>query len=319
LSNRPKVSIVGAGNVGATVAQRLFDRGYADVVLGDIVPGMPQGKALDILESGPLVGSDAHISGSNGYEETAGSTLLIVTAGIPRKPGMSRDDLLHTNVDIVDGIVRQAAPLSPDAVLLVVSNPLDAMVFTAWQASGFPPERVVGMAGILDTARFRAFAAQELGVSPRDVQALVLGCHGDLMVPVISQASVGGVPLAELLPKGRLEGIVQRTRDGGGEIVGLLKAGSAYYAPSAAVAQMAEAILLDQKRLLPCSVRLDGEYGFRDVFLGVPVKLGARGVEEIITLELSSGEQEALARSAAAVKELIEQVRRHLADRKGRP
>jgi len=315
LSNRKKVSVIGAGNVGATLAQRLFERGYADVALVDMVPGMPQGKALDILESGPVLGSDASIIGSNGYEETAGSDLLIVTAGLPRKPGMSRDDLLFTNTDIVHGIVQQAAPLSPDAVMVVVSNPLDAMVFTAWKASGYPVQRVVGMAGVLDTARFRTFVAHELNVSVQDVQALVLGGHGDQMVPVVSAASVGGVPLTGLLPKDRLDELVQRTRDGGGEIIGLRKTGSAYYAPSASIAQMADAILLDQKRILPCTALLKGEYGLNDVFVGVPVKLGAGGVEEIVRLPLTQDEQAALQRSAEAVCGLIEKVEARLAGR----
>jgi len=312
LSNRKKISVIGAGNVGATLAQRLFERGYADVVLVDIVPDMPQGKALDILESGPVTDSDVSIVGSNGYEETAGSDLIVVTAGLPRKPGMSRDDLLTTNTDIVHGIVQQIAPLSPDSVLVIVSNPLDAMVYAAWKASGFPHARVTGMAGMLDTARFRTFVAQELDVSPRDVQALVLGCHGDLMVPVLSQASVGGIPLSELLSKEKLEALVQRTRDGGTEVVGLLKTGGAYYAPSAATAQMVDSVILDQKRLLPCCAYLQGEYGLNDVFLGVPVKLGATGVEEVISMELDPEEQAGLARSAEAVRELIDKVNAHL-------
>lgn len=312
MSNRKKISVIGAGNVGATLAQRLFDRGYADIVLVDIVQGMPQGKALDILESGPVTDSDVSIIGSNGYEETVGSDLIVVTAGLPRKPGMSRDDLLATNTDIVHGIVRQTAPLSPDAVLVIVSNPLDAMVYTAWRASGFSPSRVIGMAGMLDTARFRTFVAQELDVSPRDVQALVLGCHGDLMVPVLSQASVGSVPLSELLSKDKLDALVQRTRDGGTEVIGLLKTGGAYYAPSAAIAQMVDSILLDQKRLLPCCAYLQGEYGLDDVFLGVPVKLGATGVEEVIRMELAPDEQAALARSAESVRGLIGKVNTHL-------
>lgn len=313
MSNRKKVSVIGAGNVGATLAQRLFERGYADIVLVDIVQGMPQGKALDILESGPVVGSDVSITGSNGYQETAGSDLLIVTAGLARKPGMSRDDLLFTNADIVYDIVRQAAPLSSDAVLVVVSNPLDAMVFTAWKASGYPARRVVGMAGVLDTARFRTFVAQELNVSVRDVQALVLGGHGDQMVPVVSTASVGGIPLTGLLPKDRLDTLVQRTRDGGGEIVTLLKTGSAYYAPSASIAQMVDSILLDQKRVLPCTVLLDGEYDLKDVFIGVPVKLGAGGAEEIVQLPLTQEELAALHTSAQAVRGLIQKVEARLA------
>jgi malate dehydrogenase len=310
--NRKKVTVVGAGNVGATLAQRLFERGYADISLVDIVPGLAQGKALDIMESGPIVASDANIVGGTEFSITAGSDLIIITAGIPRKPGMSRDDLLNTNVDIVSSIIKQAISLSPNAIILIVSNPLDAMVYTAFVTSGFPPNRVLGMSGVLDTARFRTFIAMELNVSVQDVQALVLGCHGDLMVPVLSHATVGGIPLTQLLPKEGLERIVQRTRDGGAEIVELLKTGSAYYAPSAAVAQMADAILLDQKRVLPCCALLTGEFGLKDVFLAVPVKLGSEGVEEIICLDLSQEEMSGLARSARAVQGLMEQVRKRL-------
>lgn len=317
MSKRRKVSIIGAGNVGATLAQRLFEKRYADVVLVDVIPSMPQGKALDIWQSGALVGSDASIVGSNGYEETAGSDLVIVTAGVPRKPGMSRDDLLLTNADIVEGIVKEVVAFSPDTVLLVVTNPLDTMVYTAWRVSGFPRQRVVGMSGILDAARFRTFVAAELGVSACDVQALVLGCHGDAMVPVLSQTTVGGVPLRELLHEEKIARLVQRTRDGGAEIVGLLRTGSAYYTPSAAISEMAEAVLLDRKRLLPCCVLLDGEYGLRHVCLGVPVELGAGGVEKVVEMELAPEERTALARSAEAVRKLIGTLERRRAGAEG--
>ncbi len=279
---RFKVTVVGAGNVGSTTAQRLFEKGYADVVLVDISEGMPQGKSLDMLESGPILGTDGTVTGTNGYEATAGSDVVVITAGVARKPGMSRDDLLLTNMKIVGSVAEQVAKHAPGAVILVVSNPLDAMVQHAKKVSGFPKERVVGMAGILDTARFRTFLAQELGVSVTNVQAYVLGGHGDTMVPLIGTTTVGGVPVSKLIKKDRLEEIVQRTRDGGAEIVKLLKTGSAYYAPSAAVVQMVESILLDRKEVLPCAAYLEGEYGINGLYVGVPVKLGARGVEEVI-------------------------------------
>ena len=303
---RSKVTIVGAGNVGATTAQRIFDRGYADVVLVDIVEGLPQGKALDMLEAGPILGSDASVTGSNGYEETAGSDIVVITSGIARKPGMSRDDLLLTNMRIVTGVVEEVVKRSPNCILLPVTNPLDAMAQRAYQVSGFPKQRVVGMAGILDTARFRTFLAEELDVSVDSVSALVLGGHGDTMVPVVGSTSVGGTPITRLLPKERIEEIVQRTRDGGAEIIGLLKTGSAYYAPSASIARMVEAILLDKKEVLPCTAYLEGEYGISELYVGVPVKLGASGVEEIIQLDLSSEEDEALKHSADAVRELVQ-------------
>ncbi len=303
---RPKITIVGAGNVGATTAQRIADKGYADVVLTDIVEGLPQGKALDMLEAGPIVGSNARITGTNSYEDTADSHIVVITAGIARRPGMSRDDLLFTNMDIVGGVTRQIVRHSPNAILIIVSNPLDAMVYHAHQLSGFPKQRVLGMAGILDTARFRTFLAQELNISVRDVQAYVLGGHGDTMVPLVHYTSVAGVPVSQLLPKEVLERIVQRTRDGGAEIVNLLKTGSAYYAPSAAVVEMVEAILFDQKRVLPCTAYLDGEYGIRGLYMGVPAKLGAGGVEQIVTLPLTPDEQQALQRSAKAVQELVD-------------
>ena len=294
---RHKITVVGAGNVGATLAQRLVERNHADIVLIDVVEGLPQGKALDLLEAGPVIGYDSLITGSNGYPDSAGSDIVVITSGLPRKPGMSRDDLVMTNAGIVSGVARQAAAASPDAVILVVSNPLDAMAQVAMAASGFPRERVIGMAGILDTARFRTFIAQELSTSVLDVQATVLGGHADTMVPLIHLTTVGGVPVADLIPRERLLQIVQRTRDGGAEIVNLLKAGSAYYAPSAAVAQMVDAILLDKRQVLPCSVHLQGEYGISGVFTGVPVRLGAQGVAEGVELELGEADAAALHRS----------------------
>ncbi len=307
---RHKITIIGAGNVGATLAQRLAERDYADIVLVDIVDGLPQGKALDLLEAGPVVGYDSLITGSNGYAESAGSDVVVVTSGIARKPGMSRDDLVMTNAGIVAGVVRQASAASPDAVIVVVSNPLDVMAQVALAVSGFPRERVVGMAGVLDTARFRAFLALELGASVRDVQAYVLGGHGDTMVPLTHLSTVAGVPVADLIPAERLEQIVQRTRDGGAEIVSLLKTGSAYYAPSAAVAQMVDAILLDTRQVLPCSVHLRGEYGISGVFSGVPARLGAGGLREVIEVALSEPDQRALRRSADAVREVVELIER---------
>lgn len=303
---RKKVTVIGAGNVGATTAERIHGAGYADVVLVDVVEDLSQGKALDMLESAPVLGTDARITGSNGYEESAGSDLVIITAGIARKPGMSRDDLLLTNAKIVGDITTQVVKYSPEALLLVVTNPLDAMTQRVYEMSGFPRHRVFGMAGILDTSRFRTFIAQELDVSVEDVQAYVLGSHGDDMVPLVRYTTVGGIPISELLPAETIEGLVQRTRGGGGEIVKLLKAGSAYYAPSAAVMQMAEAILLDKKRILPCCTYLDGEYGIRGLYVGVPVKLGAGGVEQIIEIKLTEDERAALRKSADNVKELVD-------------
>lgn len=303
---RKKATVVGAGNVGATTAQRLYERGYIDVVLVDVVEDMPQGKALDIAESGPVLGVDASITGSNGYDETAGSDVVVVTAGIARKPGMSRDDLLFTNMKIVGSVVGEVVSRSPDAALIVVSNPLDAMVQHAYSLAGLPKSRVVGMAGVLDTARFRTFLAQELGVSVKDVQAYVLGGHGDQMVPLTKYTTVGGVPISDLLSAEALERIVKRTQGGGGEIVALLKTGSAFYAPSAAVAEMVDAILLDQKRLLPCAALLEGEYGISGVYMGVPVILGAGGVERVVELDLTADEKAALDKSADAVRELVE-------------
>lgn len=303
---RKKVTVVGAGNVGATTAQRIHALGYADVVLVDVIEDLPQGKSLDMLESGPVVGSDAAISGSNSYEETSNSDLVVITAGIARKPGMSRDDLLLTNMKIIGLVTKEVVKHSPECIIIVVTNPLDAMVQHAYEVSGFPRNRVFGMAGILDTARFRTFIAQELNVSVEDVQAYVLGSHGDDMVPLVRYTTVGGIPLSELLPQEAIDRLVTRTRQGGGEIVKLLKAGSAYYAPSAAIAQMAEAVLLDKKRILPCCAYLDGEYDIHGLYVGVPVKLGAGGLEEIIEIKLTKEEREALNRSAATVRELVE-------------
>jgi malate dehydrogenase len=303
---KSKVTVVGAGNVGGTTAQRLAERNYADVVLVDIVEGLPQGKALDILESGPVLGFDSKVVGSNGYEESAGSDVVVITSGSPRKPGMSRDDLLKTNQNIVQSVTREAVKHSPEAILVMVANPLDAMCHVAMEVSGFPRQRVVGMAGILDTARYRTFIAEELQVSVRDVFALVLGGHGDTMVPLPSMATVSGVAITELMPQDRVEAIVDHTRNGGAEIVGLLQSGSAFYAPSAAAVEMVDAILLDQKRILPCAAYLQGEYGVEDLFVGVPLKLGASGIEEIVELDLQYDELEELRHSAGAVRELVE-------------
>jgi len=303
---RNKVTVVGAGNVGATTAQRIFDKGYADVVLVDIVDGLPQGKALDMLESGPILGTDATIIGTNGYEETAGSDVVVVTSGIARKPGMSRDDLLLTNMKIVSSVVEQTAKHSPDSVHLIVTNPLDAMAQQALAVSGFPSKRVVGMAGILDTARYRTFLAEELGVSVNSVSAYVLGGHGDTMVPVVESTNVAGTPVSKLIDSKRLEEIVQRARDGGAEIVNYLKTGSAFYAPSASIVQMVEAIIFDKKEILPCTAYLQGQYGINDLYVGVPVKLGADGVEEVVELNLNDDELIALRKSADAVQELID-------------
>jgi malate dehydrogenase len=301
---REKITVVGAGNVGATVAQEVARRDYADVVLVDIKQGLPQGKALDLNEAAPVLGYEPRIAGANGYEETAGSDIVVITAGLPRKPGMSRDELVTTNEKIVGSVTEQAVSQSPDAVLVVVSNPLDAMCHVAKDASGWPRERVVGMAGILDTARFRTFVAWETGSSAQDVAALVLGGHGDQMVPVVSATNVGGIPLRKLLSAERIEAIVERTRKGGGEIVDLLGT-SAWYAPGAAVAQMVDAIALDQKRLLPCTAHLVGEYGIDGLYIGVPVKLGAGGVEEVVELELTDEERMELEASAEAVREVV--------------
>jgi malate dehydrogenase len=303
---RKKVTIVGAGNVGGTTAMRLAQRGYADIVLYDVVDGLPQGKALDLLEAGPVEGYDCRISGTTDYAATEGSDVVVFTSGAPRKPGMSRDDLLNVNKQIVEENTAQIVRYSPNTIMLMVNNPLDAMAQLAYKASGFPKSRVFGQAGILDTARFRTFLALELGVSVRDVQAYVLGGHGDDMVPVLSYTTVGGVPIEKLLPKERVDAIVERTRKGGAEIVDLLKTGSAFYAPSAGVMEMLDAILLDRKRILPCSAYLEGEYGIRDLFVGVPVVLGAGGVERVVEIELKPDERAALERTASSVRSLVQ-------------
>jgi len=303
--SRTKITVVGAGNVGATTAQRLAERDYADVVLVDIVEGLPQGKALDLNQSGPVIGYEPTVVGTNGYEETAGSSICIITSGRARTPGMSRDDLLRTNQAIVADVTRNLVEHSPDSILIVVTNPLDAMCQVASAEAGFPRERVIGMAGVLDTARFRTFLAWELGVSVRDVTGFVLGGHGDQMVPVTSYTNVAGIPIADLIPAPRLAEIVQRTRDGGAEVVKLLKSGSAYYAPSASICEMVDSIVLDQKRVLPCAALLAGEYGLHGLYMGVPCRLGSGGLEEVIQIDLSAEERAELERSAAAVRELI--------------
>jgi len=302
--SRTKITVVGAGNVGATTAQRLAERDYADVVLVDIIPDFPQGKALDINQAASVLGYEPTMVGTNGYEESEGSDVVVITAGKPRSPGMSRDDLVSTNEAIVSTVTKEAVRRSPDAVVVVVSNPLDAMCHVAKAASRFDKRRVVGMAGILDTARFAAFVSQELEVSVKDVTAVVLGGHGDQMVPIVSATNVGGVPLPELMPKTRIRKLVDRTRFGGGELVSLLGT-SAWYAPGAAAAQMVDSICLDEKRVLPCTAYLDGEYGIRGLYMGVPVKLGADGVEEIVKLRLTAEEKKMLRSSAAAVREVV--------------
>jgi malate dehydrogenase len=299
-----KITVVGAGNVGATAAQRVAEKELArQVVLIDVVEGVPQGKGLDQWQSAPIEGFDSRIVGTNGYEESAGSGIYIVTAGIARKPGMSRDDLLNTNAGIVRQVSENIARVSPNAIIIMVSNPLDVMCYVAMKASGFPRERVIGMAGVLDTARYRAFLATEIGVSVEDIQAMVLGGHGDTMVPLISYTTVSGIPVTQLIDREKLDAIVKRTRGGGAEIVAFLKTGSAYYAPSAGAVQMAEAIVKDKKRILPCAAWLQGEYGFSDLFLGVPVLLGAGGMERVIEVELTDEEKAALKASADAVLE----------------
>ena len=299
-----KITVVGAGNVGATAAQRIAEKELADVVLIDIVEGVPQGKALDLKEAAPIEKHDADITGANSYEASAGSDIVIITAGIPRKPGMSRDDLISTNAGIVKNVTREIVKYSPDAVLIIVSNPLDAMCHVAYEASGFPRNRVIGMAGVLDSARFRAFIAMELNVSVENTHAFVLGGHGDTMVPLPRYSTVAGIPITELMTEDRIQALVERTANGGAEIVGLLKTGSAYYAPSSAAVEMAEAILKDKKKILPCAAYLNGEYGFKDLFIGVPVKLGAGGVEQVIEIKLTEKEKAALSKSANAVQDL---------------
>ncbi|GIS81887.1 MAG: malate dehydrogenase [SAR202 cluster bacterium] len=303
---RNKVTIVGAGNVGATTAQRIHQLGYADVVIVDVVEDLPQGKALDMLESGPVIGSDALVTGSNGYEESANSDIVVITAGIARGPGMSRDDLLLTNMKITSAVTEQVVKYSPNCIIIAVTNPLDAMLQNIYEKSGFPRNRVFGMAGVLDTSRFRTFIAQELDVSVEDVQAYVLGGHGDDMVPLVRYTTVGGIPITELMDEDQIQRLVVRARQGGGEIVALLKQGSAYYAPSASITQMVESVLLDKKRILPACAYLEGEYGITGLCVGVPVKLGANGVEQVIEINLTDEERGALQNSADSVKELID-------------
>ncbi len=301
-----KVTVVGAGNVGATAAQRLAEKELCDVVLIDIIEGVPQGKALDLAEAAPIEKHDAHLTGTNGYESSKGSDIVIITAGIPRKPGMSRDDLISTNAGIMKNVTEQIAALSPNAILIIVSNPLDAMCQVAFDISGFPKQRVMGMAGVLDSARFRAFISMELNVSVENTHAFVLGGHGDTKVPLPRYSTVAGIPITELLSKDRIDAMVKRTANGGAEIVSLLKTGSAYYAPASAAVEMSESILKDKKKILPCAAYLEGEYGINDLFIGVPVKLGATGIEEIIQIDLTEEENTALKKSADAVLELKE-------------
>jgi len=311
---RSKVTVIGAGNVGATTALRISQLGYTDVVLVDVVEDLPQGKSLDMLEAGPVLGTDSNITGSNGYEESADSDVVVITAGIARRPGMSRDDLLLTNMKITSSVTEQVVKYSPNCIIIAVTNPLDAMVQNVFETSGFPRNRVFGMAGILDTARFRTFIAQELDVSVEDVQALVLGGHGDDMVPLVRYTSVGGIPLSELMAEEKVEELVRRTRGGGGEIVALLKEGSAFYAPSAAITQMVEAVLLDKKRILPCCAYLEGEFGINGLCVGVPVKLGAGGMEKIMEIALTEDERLALGHSAASVQELVQVMKKAKAE-----
>lgn len=303
---RSKVTVVGSGNVGATTAQRLVDQQLADVVLVDILEGIPQGKALDLLEAGPVEGYDFELIGSNNYEDTENSDVVVITAGLPRKPGMSRDDLLLKNAGIVREVTENIVRHSPECIIIVVSNPLDAMCQVAKSVSGFPRERLIGMAGILDSARFRTFIAQELNVSVENTHAFVLGGHGDTMVPLPRYSTVAGIPITELMSEDRIESLVQRTRDGGAEIVGLLKQGSAFYAPSAAAVEMVRSILMDKKKILPCCVYLEGEYGVSDLYVGVPVKLGCKGAEEVVEITLSDEEKTQLQHSVHAVAELVD-------------
>jgi malate dehydrogenase len=307
---RPKVTVIGAGNVGASVAQRVAEGRLADVVLIDIVEGLPQGKALDLAEAAPVVGHDMSVTGTNDYADTAGSDIIVVTSGLARQPGMTRDDLLSKNMGIVRSVVAQSAAASPNAILIIVTNPLDAMCHVAMEASGFPKERVIGMAGVLDSARFRTFIAQELGVSVSSTHAFVLGGHGDTMVPLPRYSTAGGVPITELLTPERIDALVTRTRNGGAEIVALLKTGSAYYAPAASVAQMVDSILNDRNEILPCAAYLKGQYGVDGLFVGVPVKLGRSGITQVIEIELTADEKAAFDKSTAAVRELVEAMAR---------
>jgi malate dehydrogenase len=301
---RNKITVVGSGNVGATAAHWIASKELGDVVLIDIIEGVPQGKGLDLLEAMPIEKRDSFVKGTNDYADTANSDIVVITAGIPRKPGVSRDDLLNTNYNIMKDVVGKVVQHSPKCILIIVSNPLDAMAQAAFKLSGFPRERVIGMAGVLDSARFRAFIAMELNVSVENVNAFVLGGHGDTMVPLPRYSTVAGIPITELIPKDRLDAIVQRTRDGGAEIVKYLKTGSAFYAPSAAATEMIESILKDKKKILPCAAYLDGEYGIKGLYVGVPVKLGSKGIEQIIEIKLTAEEKAGLDKSAAAVKEL---------------
>jgi malate dehydrogenase len=305
---RRKITVVGAGNVGATTAQRIIETGLADVCLVDIVEGLPQGKALDLREAAPVVGYDVTICGVNDYASTAGSKVIVITSGLARQPGMSRDDLLLKNAAIVRSVTEQAVAHSPEAIIVMVTNPLDAMCHVAMQASGFPRERVIGMAGVLDSARFRSFIAEELNVSVRDVRAFVLGGHGDTMVPLPRHSTVGGIPITELLSRERIDELIERTRNGGAEVVALLKSGSAYYAPAASVVEMVEAILLDRRRILPCAAYLQGEYGVHGLFVGVPVVLGTNGMERVIEISLTAPERAEFEHSVAAVKELVDKL-----------
>ena len=307
---RKKITVVGAGNVGATCAHRLADKALGDVVLTDIIEGVPQGKALDLLQAGPVEGYDVLVTGANNYEPTAHSDIVVITAGFPRKPDMSRDDLVLKNYEVVKQAVEQVVKYSPECILIVVTNPLDAMCHVAYETAGFSKNRVIGMAGILDSARFRTFIAQELNVSVENTNAFVLGGHGDTMVPLARFSTVAGIPITELLDQATIDRLIQRTRKGGGEIVDLLKAGSAYYAPSAAVAEIVESILLDKKKILPCAAYLEGEYGIRNLFVGVPCKLGARGLEQVLEIKLTPEEDAALKKSAAAVQALVDVIRR---------
>lgn len=305
-----KVTVVGAGNVGATTAQRLAEKELCDVVLVDIIEGVPQGKALDLAEAAPIEKHDAHLIGTNDYDASEKSDIVIITAGIPRKPGMSRDDLLSTNAGIMKSVTKQVAKLSPDAVIIVVSNPLDAMCHVALETSGFPKNRVMGMAGVLDSARFRAFIAMELNVSVENTHAFVLGGHGDTMVPLPRYSTVAGIPITELMSKDRINALIDRTANGGAEIVSLMKTGSAFFAPASAAVEMAESILKDKKKILPCAAYLEGEYGINNLFIGVPVKLGANGIEEIIQIDLTDEEKSALQKSADAVADLVEALKK---------
>jgi malate dehydrogenase len=309
MAGRPKITVVGAGNVGATVAQYAVEKELGDVVLVDVIEGIPQGKALDLAQAGPVHGYDSALVGSNAYDETANSDIVVITAGMARKPGMTRDDLLFKNAEIVGSVVEQVASRSKNAILILVTNPLDAMVQLAWKKSGFPPERVIGMAGVLDSSRFRTFIARELSVSVENVTAFVLGGHGDSMVPLPRYSTVAGVPITELLSKEKIDALVTRTANGGAEIVNFLKSGSAYYAPGASAVEMVEAILKDKKKILPCAAYLDGQYGTKGLYVGVPVKLGRKGVEQILEIKLTPDEQAAFNKSAAAVRELVDKLK----------